>query len=330
MPAYLYWGEEEFNLSQAVDELKSKTLDENWAALNFRHLQPTKNQSSESFLSEIVENLETRPMVFGNFMLQIDARNLYIRGNKGEINDKLIKRFIENLENVPDNFYVLFTCKIERGTGKKIDGVSKLTKATQKVADVQEFASFKPWEEDKIANWIIQRAKQKKLKINTNAALTLTRAVGSDLRKLDIELEKLGLMAYPETEIAAKHVEKIAETNENTFLFADCLLAGNRLKALSELKKLMEKDHPMKIIATLQTTVRKWVKIKVEHAGVSSFELAKTLGANEYVVKKDLEKLRNVKPDDLLKLKSKLNECEFKAKIGELNPEFALEMLVIG
>ena len=59
---------------------------------------------------------------------------------------------------------------------------------------------------------------------------------------------------------------------------------------------------------------------------MSSFELARTVGQNEYFVKLTLQKLKNTELKYLVKLKQNLTEAEYKIKSGQsLYPEREVE-----
>lgn len=70
MPAYLYWGEEEFNLENAVKELRKSVLDENFAAINHKKL-------NEPEVRDLIESLQTLPMMFGNLLVEVNASKLF-------------------------------------------------------------------------------------------------------------------------------------------------------------------------------------------------------------------------------------------------------------
>src|SRR3989339_485379 len=102
MPTYLYSGEEEFNIENAVQELREQLLDPNWAALNHKIL-------NEPELAELIEILQTIPMVFGNLLIEVKSTSLFLRGSKKPAgSDKLIDRLISILENLNENIHLVF------------------------------------------------------------------------------------------------------------------------------------------------------------------------------------------------------------------------------
>lgn len=326
MPVYLYWGEEEFNLNKTVSDLKGKILDQNWILLNHKVL-------NEPEVTLLAETLQTIPMTFGNMLFEIHAPNLFLRGSKkASSSDSAMKKLIDILEHLNDNtnnIHVLFICPIPRDTGRKVDSVLKLTKTIEKIGEVKEFPAFKFYQEKELVNWITKNAISKNVKISNDAALILFHNTGSDLRHLDSELDKLKLSVYPEKIITKENVLALSATHENIFTLIDFWIQNNKSKALMELHKLFEKDHSLKIIATLQTTIRRLLKIKLESKTKNAFEISKIVKQHQFVVEKDLQKLKNISEERLLDMKEKLTQAEYKIKSGELDPELSLEMVIL-
>jgi DNA polymerase-3 subunit delta len=323
MPVYLYWGEEDYNLEYAVKEFRKKVLDPSFAVLNYRIL-------NEPELKDLLESVQALPMMFGNLLIEVKANNIFLRGNrKVSTSDALMQKLCDTLENLNPKIYLLFVCNIERESGKKFDSTIKLSKTIQKIGEIIEFPSFKSWNEDKILEWINKTASQKSVKITTNAAKHLIANIGTELRKIDAELEKAKTAVYPETTIDLSDVEEVVSSNENVFLFADYWILGKKTEAIKELHKLFEKNHPLKIIATLQTVTRKTLKIKIESKVKNSFELSQMLNTPKFVVEKEILKLKNISLDRLFFLREKLDDIEYKIKSGKIEPELGLEMLTV-
>ena len=324
MPTYLYWGEEEFNLDNAVKGLRSKVLDENWASINHKKL-------IEPEIPELIETLQTLPMMFGNLLVEVSASNLFLRGNKKvSSSDDQMKKLFTVLENLNDRVHLLFVCPIPRESGKKVDGTLKLTKTLQKIGKVEEFPAYKFYEDYKLIDWIIKQASSKSLKISKDSAAILLANLGTDLRKIDNELEKIRTTIHPKVQITTKDLEEMVSTSENIFKLADLWIKSDKTQAIKELHKLFEKNHSLKILATLQTMSRKWLKIKILSKNKSSFDVAKLVNSPEFVVKKDIEKLKNISEEKLIELREKAVQAEFNIKTGELSPENALELLIAG
>lgn len=322
MPIHLYWGEEDFNLKNAVNLLRDKIVDKNFASLGHKILH-------EPDVETIIESIQTLPMMFGDLLVEVNSSNLFLRGKKKLASaDPLMKKFLTVLEQVNPKVHLLFVCPIPRDSGKKIDSTLKLTKLIKQIGNVQEFPAYKFYEEDKILSWIFQQAKLKEIKINKDAALLLLQNTGSELRKLDTELEKIKTSVYPKDIILKKDVEAMSSSHENIFLLADYWLKGNKVGALQELHKLFERNHALRIIATLQTMSRRWLRIKMESTRCNSFEISKKVNLPKFVVEQDMRKLKNIPEEKLVELREKIAGIEYQIKAGVLSAELAMEILI--
>ncbi|HIZ27780.1 MAG TPA: DNA polymerase III subunit delta [Candidatus Adamsella sp.] len=325
MPVYLYWGEEDFNIDKAVRNLRENILDDSLAGLNHKILKPNKLD-----IKSILEELQAVPMMFGNFLLEIYTPDLFLRGtNKPSSSDKIMQSLFDTLENLVPNFHALFVCKIPRGANKKIDSSSKLVKLIQSTGEVREFPMLKSYQTDKLISWINQTCKEKEIKINKDAAEELLFLKGDELRLLDNELDKLKLLVYPNTSITKKDVLSFSGNNENVFFFADCILKNDRKSTLSELRKLTQKEHPLKILAVLQSVIKRWLRIKIESMQKKSpQEISKIVNLHEFVVKQDMEKLKKVNLNYLVAIREALTDIEYNIKSGKLSDEIAFDMIL--
>ncbi len=322
MSIHLLWGEDDFRLEKALVSLRHKVLGDDISPLNYRVL---KNPDANILL----ENIQTTGMMFGNLLIEIHSKALFLRtkeeGNfKGDFTDKII----ETLEYLPSTVSVIFVCQIEKGKNKKIDGASKIVKAIKKFGEIIEFQPFKSYETAKFIDWIGENAKEKGLTIKKDAAEELLTCAGEDLRKLDSEISKLELLVYPEKNITKKFVDALGLSCDNVFTFADVLISKDKCKSQIELAKLLDKDEPLRILAFLQSAVKKWVAMKIDAKTLSCFEIGKKLNRHEYWVKQELKKLASVSIEDLIELQKNLTETEFKIKSGKLQSKLAMEMMI--
>ena len=230
MSIYLLWGEDDFRLEKELFSLRKKILPDEISPLNYRKLDNPNNQI-------LLENIQTTGMMFGNLLIEVHSNKLFLRTspdkkeNENENKKEFILKLLDVLEFLPPSVHVIFVCKIPKNTGKKIDGASKIIKEMKKFAQIQEFQPFKPWEDKKIIEWIINTAKEKNLIIKPDAANQLFQDVGSELRQLDNELNKLELVIYPNNTITKEIVKKLCLSHENIFMFTDTWLEGNKIKS---------------------------------------------------------------------------------------------------
>ena len=307
MTVYFYYGEEDYNIDLAIEELKSK-LNPDFLAMSFQNLNSPE-------YAELINALRITPMMFGNMLTVINAEE-YFFSKKNYFEDTELVDVEDALKNNSDTHNIVFVVKIPRDEGKKIDSRRKLYKILSKF-NAKEFQPFKTYKVQEIVSWINQRAKQKGLKVEQSAAELLVEQIGNNLRQFDAELDKLALIAYPEKIIIKKMVEEISISNQDLFNITEMIMKNQKDKALLEFKKLTDKKHPLEILSANQTMLRKWIIIKTKSSILSSFELSKLTGQHEFVVKETIKKLKNTKIADLVSLKQNLYNVECKIKSAE-------------
>ncbi|HNW26571.1 MAG TPA: DNA polymerase III subunit delta [Candidatus Gastranaerophilaceae bacterium] len=306
MSIYFFYGNEEYNIELEIQKLKKKLLDKNFASMNF------KTANNPNF-ADFVALLRTQPMMFGNMIIVIKVEDYFSKS----LEDSQLDEIENALKNNPESLCIVFIAEFERNENKKIDTRKKFYKILSKYAQIQEFPAIKPYKTDEISNWIIKEAKKREISFEKEATEALIEQVGNNLRELCLELDKLKLLAYPQTLITKKMVREICISNEDLFSFADFLLKGEKCKALLEFEKLLDKKHSLEILSALHTMLRKWITVKSKSRELPLFEIAKLTGQHEFVVKTTLEKMKNTPLADLVKLKQNLIEAEFKIKTGE-------------
>jgi DNA polymerase-3 subunit delta len=329
VPTYLYWGEEDFAIELAVKKLRNKVLDPDWATFNHKKFD---NPS----IRTINEALNTIPMGFGDCLIEIHQLNIFSKKTKGTASkeipgssDKDIQELLESIQSLPDRINLLFVVIFDRGSKRKIDKSLKTTKAFMSHAIIQQFDSFKSWDDKKVVSWIIDAAKDLNVKIDTMAATSLFETTGPELRKLNSELNKLATYKGKGNIIKKEDVEMLCSGIDNVFVLLEKWVHGDNLSALKELEKILDKDHPIKLIASLQTLLTQWLHIKLAiKYGNKSTQMAKELGIHPYVITKAIEKTRQIPIERLTYLRSKLTEYENKIKTGQLKAELSMEILM--
>ncbi|MDD3436124.1 MAG: DNA polymerase III subunit delta [Candidatus Gastranaerophilales bacterium] len=306
MSIYFFYGDEDYNIELEIKKLKDKLLDKNFASMNF------KTADNPSF-PDLISLLRTQPMMFGNQMIVINCEEYFSKS----FEDNQLEQISQALEDNAESLCIVFAAILPRNEGKKVDSRKKIYKIITKYAQSHEFPTFKTYKTEDIANWINKEAKKHEITFEKDAVLTLIEQVGNNLRELAKEVEKLKLLAHPENKITKKMVKEICISNEDLFAFADYLLKGEKCSALLEFKKLLDKKHPLEVLSTLQTMLRKWITMKLKSSEMSAFEISKLVGQHEFVVKTTLEKMKNTQVKDLVRIKQNLTEAEYKIKSGQ-------------
>ncbi len=325
MPVTLYCGNDEYSIDKELQKLRKSVLQKDFADLNRKVLveKAPKNIS----LREIVEVVETTPMMFGNLLIEVHATSPFLRGKTEE--EKWLDRLVANLKDLSPTTHLVFVCVLPVDSDKKVDSAKKLVKTIKAVGEIKEFNVFKFYETAKVVDWILKLSKSKKVELSRQNAELLQSLAGSDFRTLDSELEKLKTYILPKNEIAKEDIINLSQDNEDAFAVLDLWLKGDKFLLFEELDKLLQKDAPQKVIALFQTTIKRWLRIKLEAQYGGAEEIARNIGAHPFFVQNEMQKLRNVSKDKLLGLRKNLNKAEFQMKSGELAPNIALETALV-
>lgn len=300
---YFLYGEEDFDIEREIEKLK-KSLDKNFLEMSFKTYNNPK-------FPDLVAILRTQPMMFGKMLIIINCLDYFSKS----FEDKEIKEIEKALENNNENLDIVFTAILPRGEGKKLDSRKKFFKLLAK-QNAKECAPIPTYKIADLEARIQKEAKSKGIKLDKNALTAIISQIGNNLRQIDKELDKLKLFAYPNDVITADMVKQICISNEDLFAFSDYLMENKKDKALLEYRKLLDTKFPLEILATLQTMLRRWIVMKAKSQTLSTFELSKIIGIHEYVVKLNLQKLKNTSLKDLVKLKQNLTQAEYNIKAG--------------
>ena len=306
MAVYFFYGDEDFNIESEISKLRSK-LNQDFISMSYQVLDNPDYKS-------LIQALRTPPMMFGEMLIVVNADS-YFAGNKNAFEDSELEDIKNALDNNPQGLNIIFTVVLPRGENKKLDSRRKLYKILSNY-NKKEFPTFKTYNTAEISAWIKSQAKTKEITFKDDAVELLIENLGNDLRQMDSEMEKLKLIAYPQKVITRDMISQICVSNQDLFNFTELIMTGNKDKALLEFKRLLDKKHPLELLSAIQTMLRKWIILKTK-SSLGSMELSKLTGMHEFVVKKNLQKLKNTPVADLVKLKENLFEVEYKIKSAE-------------
>lgn len=319
MPVYLFWGEDNFALMQAVTTLRQQTLDPNWASFNFDRVAPDRQDG----IVEALNQAMTPPFGMGKRLVwAVDAPFLQ------QCPEHVLAELERTLPQIPDTSVLLIT------SSKKPDGRLKSTKFLQQQAKVQEFGLIPPWKTEQIQERVRQVAKEQGVNLTSASEAFLTESVGNNTRQLYMELEKLQIYAGDAPEPLEVEVVSslVTTTTQNSLQLASTIRMGDVPKALELVDDLLSRNEPpLRITATLVGQFRTWLWVKVMLESGERDE--KTIAAAAEVANfKRIyffkQEIRHLSLDQLLRCLPVLLELEAGLKQGQNNLE-TLQMKVI-
>ena len=304
MGIYFFYGDEDYLIDEELKSYRNK-LDDNFSAMNYT-VYDNPNYP------DLIAILRTQPMMFGKLMIVINCEKIL----SSSLEDSQLKEIEASLASNTDNLDIFFVAKYPRNEGKKPDSRKKIYKILSKY-NSKEFPTIKTYKTAELINWINKEGKKHNITLDSAAANILVEQIGNNLREFSIELEKLALLAYPEKKITSDMVKKVCISNQDLFNFTDYIMKNEKGKALKELRMLLDKKHPLEILAATQTMLRKWILIKLKSSTMPPSEISKLVGQHEFVVKQTIQKLKNTQLKNLVHLKEMLTDAEYKIKSGQ-------------
>jgi DNA polymerase III subunit delta len=351
LPVLIVAGDEEFELSRYVQEMRHKLVDPNWASINFLRLDNPP-------LQEIIDASGTLPFGPGNKVILIDRCELFTKkrskaGDDGaksdgdsKNKDKLLDELEKSLANVAPNTYLIFACPFN------LDSSLKTTKAVQKHAELKKFEKEKFYvgtSNPTLNTWCRVEAKKHGATMEDKAITYLLEGTEANLRQVAAEIDKAAVFVLPDTHITYQVVVQLSPYHSHVFALADYWLSGKGKEALASAEELLTRQSAMPIIATLQTMISKWILMKAlcekfNHdlptpPGVNRRELpmndlvrkvAGELKAKEFMIEKDLKRISKIPLERLIEKRIDLTRLEDAIKTGMIPESHALQVFLAG
>ena len=251
MPTYLFWGEDDFAITQAVENLKQTVLDPNWLQFNYHQLPGDSNDSIIEGLNQAM----TPPFGMGGRLVWLTNTNIC-----QSCSEVLLAELQRTLPVIPDSAHLLLT------TSKKIDGRLKSTKLLKKHGEVKEFSLIPPWKTAEIIRKVHEVSQTVGIKLTRKGIETLADAVGNNTRQLWSELEKLKTYGESSNQpLDGEIVSRLVVVNtQNSLQLAHAIREGNQDLALELVTDLFYRNEPpLKIVATLVGQFRTWIRVKL-------------------------------------------------------------------
>ena len=319
MGVYFFYGEEDYLIDIELKKYRDK-LDKSFSDMNYKVYGKLP-------YPDLISVLRTSGTMFGKIMIVINCFEMLSENYE----DKQIEEISEFLKNNSEAVDIFFVARyLSDDKRKKPDSRRKIFKLLSQF-NKQEFASIPTYKTAELSKIIVNMAKSKGISLENEAISVLIDNLGNNLRGFDMELDKLQLLAYPQTHVNAKMIEEITVGNQDLFKLTDYITEGKKEKALIELRRLLTKKHPLELLAPVQTILKKRIYLKLNSKTMDFKQLGQKTGLHEYVVKKTLEAMKNVKPAVLVHLRENLARAEYKIKSGlAYNLAEELENAIIG
>ncbi len=232
-PIYFLMGEEPYYIDKISDYIEANVLDETEKGFNQMVLY-----GRDISIEDITSNAKRYPMMAERQVVIVkEAQDL----------SRTIEKLVSYAENPQPTTVLVINYKY-----KKLDKRKALYKAVQKSGLV--FESKKLYE-NQVADWIRRVLSGQKYSISPKAAQMLVEFLGTELSKIDNELNKLKIILPEGTQITPEHIETHIGISKdyNNFELRKAVGERNTMKAFKIAKYFEEnpKDNPMVVTVSL-------------------------------------------------------------------------------
>ncbi len=295
-PIYFLMGDEPYYIDKISDYIEKNVLSEEEKGFNQMILY-----GRDTSVDEVVSSAKRYPMMADYQLIVVkEAQEL--------------SRNIEKLEAYAENPQIT-TILVFCYKYKTLDKRKKVTKILEKNGVV--FESKKLYE-NQVGAWINQILTNSGYKIEPKANAMLVEFLGTDLKKVNNEIEKLKILLSEGTIINAEHIEKNIGISKdyNVFEFRNALGEKNVLKAnrITQYFAQNPKDNPITLITSQVFSF--YVQL-LQYHGLSDKNpknVAATLKINPYFVKDYEIAARNYPMRKVSSIIGSLREIDLKSK----------------
>jgi DNA polymerase-3 subunit delta len=310
-PVILFTGAEDFLIDEGVHAIVEQCLDPSARSFNLDVMDGTSVDARD-----VVSHASSFPMMNEKRVVIVKDFDKLI-GN--EASQKTITAYLAK----PLESTVLVL------TSEKVDGRKR------PVAEIKKhFASVvcKPLWENQLAPWAAARFKKKGKTADAEACELLATYVGSSLRAIDNEIDKVIIAVGNRSTVTMEDIAGVvgASRGYTVFDLQDAIGERNIDRALTILAKMLDYgESPVMIIAMLTRFViglHKALELRSER--MTSEAAASKMKANPYVVKKLMAHCVHFSFDELDRSMRALLATDIQLKSSGLDPRVAVELLV--
>ncbi|WP_458626365.1 DNA polymerase III subunit delta [Winogradskyella sp. PC D3.3] len=295
-PIYFLMGEESYFIDKISDYIENNVLDETEKGFNQMVLY-----GRDITIDDIVSNAKRYPMMAERQVVIVkEAQDL----------SRTIEQLVKYATNPQPSTVLVLNYKY-----KKLDKRKALYKAINKVGVVYE---SKKMYENQVSDWIRRVLAGQNYNISPKASQMLVEFLGTNLSKIDNELNKLKIVLPEGTQITPEHIEENIGISKdfNNFELRKAVGERNIVKAHQIAKYFAEnpKDNP--IVVTVALLFNFFSQLLHLHGMTDKNprSVASALKVNPYFVNEYLDAARNYPMKKVSYIIGLLRESDVKSK----------------
>jgi len=296
-PIYFLMGEEAYFIDKISDYIEKNVLSEDEKGFNQMVLY-----GRDVAVEEIISNAKRFPMMAEKQVIIVkEAQDL----------SRTIEKLISYVENPQPTTVLVINYKY-----KKLDARKKLAKTIKKKGFVL-FESKKMYE-NQIGDFIRKNLSSKDYKIEPKAVMMLVEFLGTDLSKINNELNKLMIVLSNETVISPQDIETNIGISKdyNNFELRKAISKKQIVKANKIINYFKENERANPLVVTISLLNDLFTKLLLLHglSDKSQNNVARKLGVNPFFVTEYFDASKNYPMRKVSQIISMLHEADMKSK----------------
>jgi DNA polymerase-3 subunit delta len=309
-PLYLLYGEETYLRDLAARAIRDASLKD--AAL--REFNEASFSLASTDVQQAIAAAEQLPMMAARRVVEIrDFAKLR------EADEEALVRY---LARPVESSVVIFIA----------DELDKRRKLSKTLLDVCAAVEFAPLADTELAEWAKRRLKELKVQTDERTLHQIVALVGSDVRTLSNELEKLATAALGSGLITMEMVDSLVGRSRelSNFELADHLVARNRRRALQTLQRLLDDGaEPVMLIGLIASNYHRLALAKeLMSRGAPNNEVYRQVGIFGRSREEFLATARRSDVSQLSRSIERIAAADLAIKTSQATPRLQLELLI--
>jgi DNA polymerase-3 subunit delta len=339
------YGQDSFRGRQKIKEFKDKYLREvDQTGSGLTHID-----GKTVDMREINEKTGASSLFAKKRLVVID--NIFLNSRTNFL-EKVKEYFEKKEEGQSDNIIIFFSPEIKEVKKKTSSKVSlidsqgrekplsaKASKLFRFLSEQKYIQYYSPLDNRGLIDWVKENVQQNNGSISDKAVSALIGMTGSDLWRLQSEINKL--LHYKrgenkvgeEIKIEEEDVKSMvrADFDEDIFALTDALSSRDKKRAIHLLEEQYGAGSSDSYL--LSMTIRQFkILLRIREAldnGYTSNKIISQLKLHPFVAQKGINQVRNFKLEELKKIFSKLVEADYLMKTGKQDTRLMLDLLIV-
>ncbi|MDQ1592675.1 MAG: polymerase subunit delta [Pyrinomonadaceae bacterium] len=309
-PLYLLFGAEDYLRDAAARRIADEALRD----ANLREFNEATFNLAGADVQQAIAAAEQLPMMASRRVVRIT--------NFGKLNEADEGALVRYLARPAESSVVVFVA----------DDLDKRRKLSKTLMDACVSVEFAPLPDGELAAWARDHLKKLKADADERTVRQIVALVGTSVRRLANELDKLATAALPSGRVTMDLVDALVGRSRelSNFELTDHLIAKDRKGALRTLRRLLDDDaEPVMLLGLVASNYHRLALAKeLMTAGRPKEEVFRLVPMPFHKREDFLATARRTDPADLARRISRIASADLAIKTSLGTPRLQLELLV--